>query len=140
MPDTPPPTSQSGPPGDTDQEWLEHARSEQRKAPERIENTAKYLAGIIGISLTIFLNKQPEQLASWTKTLHTLAAVLWMAAAVSSFFVLYPWRYRYNPDSPSDIQRALAKVIRVKRVILIIAIILYLVALGLGCWVYLGAE
>lgn len=140
MPNTPPSVAQGGPPDDTDKEWLEHARSEQKKALEYLENTAKYLAVLIGVSLTIFLNKQPEQLAPFIRLNHSIAAVLWVSAAVFSFFVLFPWRYKYNPDSPSDIKRTFEKIARVKRVLLLISIVLYLAALILGCWVYLAAR
>ncbi|MCO6491942.1 MAG: hypothetical protein J5I98_26230 [Phaeodactylibacter sp.] len=58
--------------------------------------------------------------------------------AVLSFFVLFPWRYRYNPDSPEDIRRAFARAGRVKRTVLAASAVCYLVALGLGVGAYLG--
>ncbi|MGB5828206.1 MAG: hypothetical protein WBH22_17420 [Pseudomonas mandelii] len=117
--------------------WLAHAQAEQQKTPERIEETAKYLAGIIAISLTIFIDKRPDGLAEWTSNWLTTSAVLWGVAALVSLFVLLPWRYRYKADNPASIEMAFGRVTKVKYVLLWISVICYLVALGLGVYVFI---
>ncbi|MFN7115716.1 MAG: hypothetical protein ACK4TA_02900 [Saprospiraceae bacterium] len=136
MSDTPPILKGSAPdPSDTS--WVEHARSEQQQQALRLEETAKYLAGIIAISLTIFIDKRPANLAAWTGDVLTGAALVWMGAAFLSFLVLFPWRYRYAPDSPDDIRRAFRRVVQVKWALLVAATVCFLVALGMGVWAFL---
>lgn len=128
--------AQSSAPTDDDRAWLEHYRQEQRNTPVRLEETAKYLAGIISISLTIFIDKRPANLESWTQGTLTVAAVLWMLSALLSFAVLFPWRYRYREDSPADVRRAHRHVVRVKMVLLVFSVLLFLVALGIGVFAF----
>lgn len=128
--------AQSSAPSDDDQKWLEHYRQEQRNTPVRLEETAKYLAGIISISLTIFVDKRPANLQDWTQGTLTLAAVLWMLSALLSFAVLFPWRYRYREDSPADIRRAHRRVVRVKMTLLVCSVALFLTALGIGVFAF----
>lgn len=137
MSDTPTPLrAQSSAPSDDDQKWLEHYREEQRNTPVRLEETAKYLAGIISISLTIFVDKRPANLQEWTQGTLTVAAVLWMLSALLSFAVLFPWRYRYREDSPADIRRAHRRIVRVKMALLVCSVALFLTALGIGVFAF----
>ena len=69
-----PPDIKGSAPSPEDKAWLEHAAAESRRAPERIEEAAKYLAGIIAISLSIFVSNPPGNLAGWTATVLTVAA------------------------------------------------------------------
>jgi len=138
MSDQPLQAKNLGKPSEADQAWLKHIRQEQQEAPKRMEETAKYLAAIISISLTIFLGQRPDSLPEWTTTPLLTAALLWMLAAVVSFFVLFPWPYRYAPDSPGSIEATYRRITRVKLLLLIGAVVCYLVALGLGTWAFLG--
>lgn len=128
--------AQSSAPSDDDRAWLAHYQEEQRKTPARLEETAKYLAGIISISLTIFIDKRPASLESWTQGTLTFAAVLWMLSALLSFTVLFPWRYRYRADSPADVRRAHRRVVRVKMALLVCSVVLFLAALGIGVFAF----
>lgn len=137
MPEPVPPLrAQSSIPTDDDRAWLEHYRQEQRNTPARLEETAKYLAGIISISLTIFIDKRPANLESWTQGTLTGAAVLWMLSALLSFAVLFPWRYRYREDSPADVRHAHRRVVRVKWTLLLCSVVLFLAALGIGVFAF----
>lgn len=121
--------------------WLAHAQAEQQKSPDRVEEAAKYLAGIIAISLTIFIDKRPNNLADWTTNWLTLAAILWMLATFLSLFVLFPFPYTYQQDNPDSIKAAFQKVARRKRAVLSIAVILFVIALTLAVGVFiLGLE
>lgn len=66
MSDTPP-ILKGSPPDPSDTSWLEHARSEQQQQALRLEETAKYLAGIIAISLTIFIDKRRQASYRWER-------------------------------------------------------------------------
>lgn len=132
-----PPKAQGSAPDKSNQSWLEHAQKEIQTEPARLEETAKFLVGIISISLTIFISKQPEGLAAWTKGYFIFSALVWMLATLLSFFVLYPWRYSFNPESPTDIQRAYQRITTTKRVLLTLSIALFLAALGLATYAVL---
>ncbi len=80
--------------------WLKHAQEEQQKAPERIEEAAKYLAAIVSICLTICFDKIPNIPQPMDELLIPIIGGLWMLAVVLSFFALFPTRYRYIKDSP----------------------------------------
>ena len=133
-----PPKAKAGPPSEAEQSWVKHVQAEIQKEPQRLEETAKFLVGIISISLTIFLSKRPEGLAAWTGAWFVASAVIWMLSALLSFFVLYPWRYRFNEASPDDIRRAYGRITRAKRVLLVLSLGAYFLALGLGCYAFLG--
>ncbi len=94
-----PPTAKSkGAPSDHDKSWLAHAQKEKQEAPKRLEETAKFLVAIVSISLTVFISKRPEGLAAWTDKAFIGVAVIWMISVLLSFFVLFPWRYKFNPE------------------------------------------
>lgn len=128
--------AQSAPPTGEDLNWLTLAREDQRSTPTRLEETAKYLAAIISLSLTIFIDKRPATLQPWTQSVLAVASVLWILSALLSFFVLFPWRYHYTADSPSDIRRAYRKVISVKMTLLAVSVAFYLVALSIGVFAF----
>lgn len=124
--------AKSSAPTNSDLDWIEHVRKEQQQSPQRMEDTAKYLAAIISISLTIFLNQSTTEFSSLAKQVLNLAVLLWGGAAVISFFVIFPWAYRYNPESPESIRNTYKRITRIKRWLLITSVLCYLIALGLG--------
>ncbi len=134
---TPPKASAKKPGADPDQSWKQHVLNDQQKAPERLEDTAKFLVGIISISLTIFISRQPEGLAHWTKGWFIAATLFWMLSALLSFFVFFPWRYSFHPESMPDIKRAYSKITTTKRTLLILSLGVYFVALGIAAYAYL---
>jgi len=124
--------ARSSAPAEEDLKWIAYYQEEQLRTPARLEETAKYLAAIVSVSLTIFIDKRPPNLLPWTQLTLTAAAVLWMGSVMCSFFVLFPWRYRYRADSPADVRRAHASIVRVKMTVLLVAVVLFLAALALG--------
>lgn len=135
-----PPKAKGIPPSKVDESWIEHVQADIQKQPERLEETAKYLTGIISISLTIFISNPPKGLAAWTSSWFTTATIIWMASAVLSIFVLFPWRYTLNEDSPEDIKRAYAKITKRKRRVLVLTLVAFLLALGLATYAFLAGA
>lgn len=128
-----PPLSQSkGAPTDTEKSWLAHAQKEKQEAPKRLEDTAKFLVAIVSISLTVFISNRPEDLAAWTDKAFMGAAVIWMVSVLLSFLVLFPWRYRFHPESGADVQRAYRKITNTKWLLLVLSLAFYLLALGIA--------
>ncbi|MEZ4957282.1 MAG: hypothetical protein R2825_27235 [Saprospiraceae bacterium] len=135
---TQPPTAKStGAPTAADQSWLAHAQKEKQETPKRLEDTAQFLVAIISISLTVFISNRPEGLADWTGGCFVWATVFWVVSALLSFFVLFPWRYPFNPDSPADIQRAYGRISNTKRVLLLLSVGCFLLALGMASFAFM---
>lgn len=122
----------------TEQEkiWITFYADEQLNTPTRLEEIAKYLTGIIAISLTIFIDKRPVNLEPWTGLSLTIASVIWISSALMSFIVLFPWRYRYNAESYESIHYMHLRVVRTKWWFLIVSVVLYLLALGFSIFAF----
>lgn len=131
MPTTPPKATSSAP-SSSDLSWLAHARQDQQKAPERLEETAKYLSGIVSIALTIFISNRPEDWVTGPTGYFVAAALLWMFSVVLSAFVLFPWRYSFVADSPDSIRAAYKRVVQTKRWLLVVSMVAFLVGLGIA--------
>ena len=132
----PPIAKSKGTASEADKSWLAYAQKEKQETPKRLEDTAKFLVAIISISLTVFISKRPDVLADWTKTTFMGVALIWMASVLSSFLVMFPWRYKFNPDSAEDIRAAFRKISVVKRGFLFLSVALYLLGLMLGIWAF----
>ncbi len=133
------PTNTKGmPPSEAEESWIKHAQTEIQKEPARLEEVAKFLVGVVSISLTIFISKRPEGLADWTGAWFVTATVLWMLSVLLSFFVLYPLRYRFNEDSPDSIRKAYQKITNHKRMVLVLSLLSFFVALGLAAYAFLA--
>lgn len=133
------PTAKSTPPTDSDKSWLTHAQKEKQEAPKRLEDIAKFLVGIISISLTFFISKRPEGLEATMTDKLAIATIIWFLAMGLSFLVLFPWRYRFDPESPEDIERAYGEITTWKYGFLVLSVAAYAVAMGIVGWVFIGA-
>jgi len=60
MPDEAPNVIKAQRAGKEAAEWRKYQREARQKAPERIEDAAKFLSGMISISFAIFLEFNPE--------------------------------------------------------------------------------
>ena len=127
-----------GAPTDHVKSWLSHAQKEKLEAPKRLEETAKFLVAIISISLTIFISDRPEDMEPTTDKTFIWVAIIWMISVLLSFFVLFPWRYKFNPESVEDIERAYRKITNTKRWILMLSLVFYLVALGMAAFAFIN--
>ena len=135
-----PPKVKATAPDRTDLAWVNHAQADKQKEPERLEDTAKFLAGVITVSLTLFLTNRPKGLPSWTEDWYAAATIAWMTSALLGFFVLFPWRYRFNKDNPESIQSAYRKITKVKRTLLVLSLACLFLALGLAAYAYMDCR
>ena len=127
-----PKTLESRIPAPDTKSWYAYIWQEQQQSPNRLEDAAKFLASMISISLTIFLaigKKAFENIGQHDSV--KVAVVLWLLSLLFSFFVLFPWRYRFVSESIKSIKAMHKKVVRVKRVLLILSLVLFLTALTL---------
>ena len=97
-------------PSEDELDWRRHTREDLQKVPERLEQTAKFLVGIIGICLTIFLTKRPEGLGTATPALFWWASACWLLAAIVSMGVMFPRRYTYWEDDLDSIMETHRKI------------------------------
>lgn len=121
-------------------EWQKYQREARQKAPERIEDAAKFLSGMISISFTIFLKVNPEGFKGVEgSTPMVFAVVAWLLSLLAAFMVLFPVPFRYSKESLEDIQRMHGRVVWYKYGWLIVSAVLFVGALGVMAWVYVGS-
>ncbi len=124
---------------EADQSWIKHQREVQQKTPERIEDAAKFLSGMISISLTIFLKLNPDGFKEMAGSgLLNTAVLLWIASLVFTFLVLFPAPYRYHDSSSASIRRMHKKVVRYKYGMLAAGASLFSAALGMLVGLYVA--
>lgn len=136
----PEPLTLSGrPPDEEDKAWRAWLRKNREDAPQRLEEAAKYLSGMISICFTIFLSVH-EKVFEGLETAWQVnwAVPLWLISVLLTLFVLLPLPYGVNADSASSIQRALRRMVRLKYGLLIAAMVFFVVALSMlaGLYVY----
>jgi hypothetical protein len=124
---------------EADQSWIKHQREVQQKTPERIEDAAKFLSGMISISLTIFLKLNPDGFKAVAGSgVLNLAVILWIASLVVTFLVLFPAPYNYNDSSSASIRRMHKRVVRYKYWMLGLGDFFFLAALGVLVGLYVA--
>ncbi|WP_282782625.1 hypothetical protein [Phaeodactylibacter xiamenensis] len=124
---------------EADQSWIKHQREVQQKTPERIEDAAKFLSGMISISLTIFLKLNPDGFKEMAGSgLLNTAVLLWIASLVFTFLVLFPAPYRYHDSSAASIRKMHKNVVRYKYGMLAAGAVLFLAALGVLVGLYVA--
>jgi hypothetical protein len=118
------------PAGPEKESWYMFRLKEEQETPIRLEDAAKFLSSMIAVSLTIFLSvtgKDGSVSVSVTKML--LVLVPWILSLLTSFFVLFPFRYKYSKDSIKTFQDAHKKIVKTKRTLLIFSLGFYFLAL-----------
>ncbi|MDX2245562.1 MAG: hypothetical protein SF052_02220 [Bacteroidia bacterium] len=117
--------------------WREYLLKTRQEEPARLEEAAKFLAGMISISLSIFLDINETAFAGkmyfgWVAT----GIGLWLLSLLSAFLVLFPWNYRYSEDAIATVEEMHRRVVRIKRTFLIAATMLFTTALVILSVVY----
>ena len=110
--------------------WYEYTWKTQQETPARLEECAKFLTGVIAITLTLFLTAgkdafESQQLSGWAGT----ALGLWLISLVLCILVLFPRRRRYRDDSVESIKEMHQGIVNTKYGMLAAALLLFLTAL-----------
>lgn len=109
-------------PNEADQYWQKYLQEQEAKEGERLEDAAKFLSGMISISLTIFLKLNARPGATLTEGyLASAVAVLWLLSLVAAFFVLFPFRYPIREEAPDSIQKMHHRMVWRKRCLLFVS-------------------
>ena len=130
----------SKPAGPEKESWYRYRLKEEQETPKRLEDAAKFLAFMISVSLTIFLSVSGAAGKGDPGFSPGSAAGLtcWILSLLLSFFVLFPFRYRFSSVSIRTFQQAHQRVVRVKGFLLILSLIFFFVALLLMVYLFLS--
>jgi hypothetical protein len=116
---------------DTDS-WYEYLWRAEQETPNRLEDAAKFLATMISVSLTLFLAVGKN---SFEKHLDSpvikMAVVFWILSLVSSFWVMFPYRYRYVSHSVQSIKEMNSRIVKTKYRLLVLSLSLFFIGLGI---------
>jgi len=117
--------------------WYEHIWKAQQETPARLEEAAKFLSGVISITLTLFLTVgkgsfEGVRPTGWPR----IAAAMWLLSLVLCVLVIFPWRYRFCDISLDDIKRMHKKIVQVKYTMLAAGVLLFLIALTILVFVF----
>ena len=128
--DNAPPRIQGERPDPDTESWYEYTWKTQQETPARLEECAKFLNGVIAITLTLFLTAgkdsfESQQLSGWAGT----ALGLWLISLVLCILVLFPWHYRFRDDSVESIKEMHKRIVRAKYGMLAAGMLLFLTAL-----------
>ena len=118
--------------------WMEYARQLEAGSPERFEDAAKFLVGIISINLTILFTALTKlSVEIFPPGLVAVVIILWAAAVLFAFFTLFPRKYEFKSFQRDDIKRTHGEILKRKRLYFVLSVILYMGGLGLLALAYL---
>ena len=121
--------------------WYEHIWKTQQETPARLEEAAKFLSGVISITLTLFLTVgkgafEDVRPAGWAGA----ALGMWLLSLVLCLLVIFPRRYDYCDTRVDSIKQAHARIVKVKYTMLATGVVLFLIALAILTLVFFGAP
>ena len=123
------------------QKWHEYILKQQMETPKRLEEVARYLSGMISITLTIFLVGDEKAFQESNNTTWVvIASVVWLISLLLTLIVQFPWRYHYAPESAESVQNMHDRIVRNKYRALVTATALFVLALGILVAVFLGGK
>lgn len=107
--------------------WPSYLQKLKEEAPIRIEEAAKFLFGVVSLSLAIFTNSVlSTKIKPW---LLLIIITLWCLSIVLSLYVLFPFRYKVFSHSAESIEATLNKVTNLKYRLLQFSIVFYILSL-----------
>jgi len=113
-----------------DKYWIKYLQDNKAKEGERLEDAAKFLSGMISISLAIFLKINDQAFAVVAQSCWAVVVVcLWLLSLALSFLVFFPFGYHYNEQSAASIEAFHGKMVRRKRGLLLAATVCFFGAL-----------
>lgn len=128
LPTRPPTPDESG--------WQNWRRSDEQETPKRLEEAAKFCAGLYGITYAILLGHDSDALKHAHEYALKMVAGLWLVSLLAAFVVVFPMPYAFRADSAASIAAMHGRVVRFKYRLLGLSAGLYLLALGILTWLY----
>jgi hypothetical protein len=111
--------------------WLDYLQEEIRSTPGRLEDAAKFISTIIGVTLSIFLAimKSGDHLPLTNQV--KFALIAWLFSLLLSLAVIFPLKYKCVALSAESIKRMHYRIVRTKLILLILSALLFLAALSI---------
>jgi len=117
---------------DDDKSWERYQWESLQKTPERLEDAAKFLSGVISISLSLFLTLvKATTIELLSGGLGKAAMICWVLSIFACLLVIIPRTYRYSKESLQTYRKAHLKIVRYKLRLLYLSFILFSTALAL---------
>lgn len=120
-----------------DEAWLAYLQKSKEEEPTRLEAAAKFLSGMISLSLTIFLSTDKLLITHSPEPIVAIMVSLWLISLLLGFSVLYPIDYAVHNQSAEYIQQVHQKAVKRKQILLALSAIFFLLALGLLVILYI---
>lgn len=111
--------------------WRTFMLEQEQKTPERLEDVAKAMSGMVSVTLAIFLTIGKQEFEDSPDVTIATALIIWLVSLVLSFLVVFPFPYGYSKQSAKTFINVHKKIVRAKYVLLITSTVLYLMALGI---------
>jgi len=96
------------------EEWHAFGLKIKQESPNRLEDAAKFLSGLIAVCFTIFLNGSPSFIKDLHIVLQAITAFLWFITLFGVVMVLYPRKYDYHKSSAESIEKMHGQVVKHK--------------------------
>ena len=110
--------------------WRTFMLEQEQKTPERLEDVAKALSGMVSVTLAIFLSIGKPAFDKPDNAI-AISLIIWLASLLLAFLVVFPFPYRYSKQSAKTFINAHKKTKRTKYILLIASTLLYLTALSI---------
>ncbi len=118
-------------PNKEDEFWQTYFRDNKVKEPERLEDAAKFLSGMISISLTIFLKINDTAFDNLPKWVMIFTISFWLISLAGSFLVFFPFQYPVHENAVRSIKDFHTNMVRRKRLLLLGSTVCFFLALGI---------
>lgn len=110
------------------EKWHDYLRRQKEESPQRLEEAAKFLSGMIAITLSIVATAI-EKLLAMNAALTKWCLVTWLLSLVAAFLVVFPIPYKIVKDSSESIATMHRKSVVFKYTLLVVSMILFIAAL-----------
>ena len=116
---------------DEDKSWKDFWLKSRQEEAMRLEETAKYMTGLIAILITIFQLNADLFKDTGSNKLVEVAVISWVFAVFGSVFVLFPKSYGYNPNFMSEVPTTFQKIVSFKKKVLFGSLLFFIIGLSL---------
>lgn len=121
-----------------DKSWLDWQQKEKQETVKRLEDTAKFLAGVSSLSLSILLGVNREALKSISNEGGMkFALCCWLLSIVLTLIVVFPFPYKYVSNSADSIRTLYKRISNTKFILILLGALFYLTGLSLMVFFYL---
>lgn len=108
--------------------WHEYFRKQREESPQRLEEAAKFLSGMIAITLSIVATTIDKQL-TLNPALTRACLLCWLLSLILAFLVVFPLPYKIVKNSAQSIARTHRKTVFFKYIVLALSVSLFMAAL-----------